>query len=146
MEVENSAGNPKTRVFITVSTTHDCDWIWINYISFWILGRFSLKSYSYIWKLSRDDCGMVQNIFKSHFGLGYSLKNQFWTPKLKFSIFQNLQFSVFVHNSLFQSQNSRSILQNMFIMTTRTILVFGKKRPGYGKTLPKKSKLGKMTF
>ena len=34
----------------------------------------------------------------------------------------------------------------MFIMTTRTILVFGKKRPGYGKTLPKKDFWGKVTF
>ena len=34
----------------------------------------------------------------------------------------------------------------MFVMTTRTILVFGKKRPGYGKTLPKKNKIGKFPF
>ena len=49
---------------------------------FLILGDFYLKSYSYIWELSRDDCGMVQNIFEYHFGLGYGLKNQIWTPKL----------------------------------------------------------------
>ena len=34
----------------------------------------------------------------------------------------------------------------MFIWTTRTILVFGKKSSWYGKTLPKKVVLGKVTF
>ena len=34
----------------------------------------------------------------------------------------------------------------MFIWTTRTILVFGKKSPWYGKTLPKKRILGKSHF
>ena len=34
----------------------------------------------------------------------------------------------------------------MFVMTTRTILVFGKKRPGYRKTLPKNPKLEKKHF
>ena len=51
------------------------------------VGLILFKNIFYIWKLIRDDCGMVQNIFKSHFGLGYSLKNQFWTPKLIFSTF-----------------------------------------------------------
>ena len=64
----------------------------------------------FIWKLSRDDCGMVRNIFKSHFGLGNKLKSQFWTPKLKISFVWNLEFSVFVQNWFFQSQISRYIL------------------------------------
>ena len=48
--------------------------------------------------------------FKSHFGLGKTLKNQFWTPKLIFQCFDLPMFSVFVQNSLFESQISRSIL------------------------------------
>ena len=79
-------------------------------------------------------------------GLGNGLKSPFWTPKLIFQFFDLPVFSVFVQNSLFGSQNSRSILYNMFIWTTRTIFVFGKKWSWYGKTLPKKEFWGKVTF
>ena len=46
----------------------------------------------YIWTSGRDDCGMVQDIFRNHFGLGISLKIQFWIPKLIFRFFENLNF------------------------------------------------------
>ena len=74
-------------------------------------------------RLNRDDSGIVQDIFRNNFGFGNKLKSPCWIPKLKFPNFRNLQCSVFVYNSLFESQISRSILYNMFIWTTRTILV-----------------------
>ena len=42
---------------------------------------------------------MVQNIFKSHFGLGISLKSQFWTQNWDFHFFEksNFQFSSITH-------------------------------------------------
>ena len=43
--------------------------------------------YYLIWKLSRDDSGMVQDIFRNHFGVGNSLKSQFWIPKQLFFFF-----------------------------------------------------------
>ena len=46
-----------------------------------------------IWKLSWDDSGIVQDIFRNHFGVGNKLKSLCWIQKLKFSFFfENLNF------------------------------------------------------
>ena len=49
----------------------------------------------YIWKLSRDDSGMVQDIFRRHFGLGNNLKKSILDPKTEFSIFGETSFFSF---------------------------------------------------
>ena len=59
---------------------------------------------------SQDYSELVQNIFKSHFGLGYRLKSPYLGPKTEFPFFDIPHFSVFDQNSFFRSQISRSNL------------------------------------
>ena len=59
-----------------------------------IFDEFHYKSYLYIWKLSRDDSGMVQDIFRNHFGLRNNLKNECWAQTLFFIFLKTSILSV----------------------------------------------------
>ena len=74
----------------------------------------------------------------------------FEAQNLNFHIFRphlwKRPFWLFVPNPLFESRIFKSTLYKMFLWTVRTILVFSKKSPRYGKTLPKNGFWGKWIF
>ena len=56
------------------------------------LSDFHLKLMLYTWELSRDDGGLVQDIFQSMFGLGNDLKNMILIKQHTFSLVQTSMF------------------------------------------------------
>ena len=77
-------------------------------------------------------------------------RHHFDSQNLRFLIFRphfwKCRFWLFVPNPLFESQIPQSTLYKMLLGTIRTICVFSKQSSCYGKTLPKKLKLGESYF
>ena len=58
---------------------------------FWpdlVLNKFASKQYNFIWKLSRNKAGILQNIFKYHSDLKTILKSPVLDLSPDFSIFE----------------------------------------------------------
>ena len=96
----------------------------------WGMSPGHILEYFCLWKRPQRPHFEPQNSNFRHFRPHY-WKSHFW---------------LFVPNPLFESRIFKSVLYKMFLWTVRTILVFTKKSPGYGKTLPKKRILGNMFF